>query len=237
MSRAKTTAKSAETRERILRAASELFVEEGFRQATMRRIAEHAGVALGLTYRYFPGKEDLALALYGEIAVRLAARAEQWGALPLAEGFRRAMTDKLELVGPHRGALAAIFAASLEGGPAGEIASVVGPRSAAVRTQVRWVFRRVVERATDLPATLDDAGRADLTAALYGLHLAVLLAWLLAPPGSGATGAMLDAIATSMRQAAPLLQTPLARPMLGGAARWLSDFLGDGPPSSTGRQS
>jgi AcrR family transcriptional regulator len=237
MPRPKITSKSAETRERILRSASQLFAQEGFRQATMRRIAQDAGVALGLTYRYFPGKEDLALALYGELAVQLAARSERWGDATLADGFRRAMNEKLELAGPHRGLLAALFAASIAGDPEARTASVVGARSAAVRTQVRWVFQRVVERATDLSPTLDEATRAEVATALYGLHLVVLLAWLVEQSDGRATEGMLDAAAAVMRQATPFVGSPLARPVLQRAAQWLGEFLGDRPPSSTRRQS
>jgi AcrR family transcriptional regulator len=237
MARPKITPKSAETRERILRSASQLFVQEGFRQATMRRIAEDAGVALGLTYRYFPAKEDLALALYGELAVQLAASSERWGEATLADGFRQAVSEKLELAGSHRELLAALFAASLGGDPDAHAASIVGPRSAAVRTQVRWVFQRVVERATDLPSPLDEKVRADLATVLYGLHLVVLLAWLVQRSDGPATQAMLDAVGTAMRQATPFVASPAVRPVLQRTARWFGQFLGDRPPSSPGRHS
>ena len=42
--------KSEETREKILDAALALFREKGFHEATMRQIAEQAGVATGLAY-------------------------------------------------------------------------------------------------------------------------------------------------------------------------------------------
>ena len=53
----------AVTRERLLGAALELFAREGYRETTVRRVAERAGVATGLLYAHFAGKEALLQAL------------------------------------------------------------------------------------------------------------------------------------------------------------------------------
>ncbi len=58
------TRKGEQTRERILDAALELFRERGFEEATMRAIAEAAGVAVGNAYYYFRAKEYLVQAFY-----------------------------------------------------------------------------------------------------------------------------------------------------------------------------
>jgi AcrR family transcriptional regulator len=64
--------KSRETAEKILNAALTLFREKGFEAATMREIAERAGVATGAAYYYFPSKDAIVMAFYersgGEIA-------------------------------------------------------------------------------------------------------------------------------------------------------------------------
>jgi AcrR family transcriptional regulator len=52
-------ASEAPTRERILRAALEVFAERGFEGARTREIAERAGANLGLLSYYFGGKEAL----------------------------------------------------------------------------------------------------------------------------------------------------------------------------------
>lgn len=235
MARAGATLKSRETRERILRSAARLFVEQGFAHATMRRIAEDAGVALGLTYRYFPAKEDLALALYGELAVQLAAAAEGWAPAPLGDGFALAMREKLRLVEPHRNVLAALFAASIAGDAQSAPASVVGERSAAVRTQVRWVFRRVVERATDLPPALDEAARLDIADTLYGLHLALLLVWLVERSGGAATSALVERTRLVIARVTPLAASSAAFALVRETARWLGSFLGDAAPAASNR--
>lgn len=46
-------------RDRIERAALEVFARKGFRAATVAEIARHAGVSTGNVYRYFPDKTSL----------------------------------------------------------------------------------------------------------------------------------------------------------------------------------
>src|SRR5579862_9724680 len=58
-----------ETRERIYRAALELFAERGFMETTVEDITEAADVGKGTFFNYFPTKEHV-LATYG--AERLA---------------------------------------------------------------------------------------------------------------------------------------------------------------------
>ncbi|MGE0191249.1 MAG: TetR/AcrR family transcriptional regulator [Planctomycetota bacterium] len=46
----------------IREAARELFRRYGVKKTSMREIAEHAGVAVGTLYLYYPGKDELVLA-------------------------------------------------------------------------------------------------------------------------------------------------------------------------------
>ena len=68
--------KSSETAERILNAALEAFRERGFETATMREIAQRAGVATGAAYYYFPSKDAIVMAFYQRAAVGVAAEVE-----------------------------------------------------------------------------------------------------------------------------------------------------------------
>ena len=43
----------------ILRAAVELFQEQGFHSTTTHQVADRAGISVGLIYQYFGNKEDL----------------------------------------------------------------------------------------------------------------------------------------------------------------------------------
>lgn len=88
-----------ESRARILRSALRLFGECGYDGASVRRIAEDAGVARGLLYNYFDGKEGLLRALFAESMadVRATFAAADAGATPLdrLERLLRACVDQL----------------------------------------------------------------------------------------------------------------------------------------------
>lgn len=62
--RVRSTAKSEQTRQRIVTAALELFQSAGYDGATMRDIAKQAGVATGAAYYYFDSKDALVLEFY-----------------------------------------------------------------------------------------------------------------------------------------------------------------------------
>jgi len=53
-----------ESRARILEHALALFAERGFDRATVRAIAESAGISQGLLYNYFGSKEELLVAIF-----------------------------------------------------------------------------------------------------------------------------------------------------------------------------
>ena len=53
----------AQTRERVLEAADEVFARRGFHAARLDEIAEQAGFTRGAVYSNFRGKDDLALAI------------------------------------------------------------------------------------------------------------------------------------------------------------------------------
>jgi TetR/AcrR family transcriptional regulator, repressor of fatR-cypB operon len=54
----------AATRQRLLRAAAELYTTIGYRATTTPELAARAGVAEGTIYRHFTGKEDLLNEVY-----------------------------------------------------------------------------------------------------------------------------------------------------------------------------
>lgn len=54
----------AATRQVIISSALTLFAENGYAHTSIRKIADHAGVATGLMYHYFSGKEALLVAVF-----------------------------------------------------------------------------------------------------------------------------------------------------------------------------
>ena len=106
----KTKTKSEETRERILKAALELFHDRGFDSATMREIAERAEVATGAAYYYFDSKDAIVLAFYDvarrDMEPRLERALEE--SRDLKERLRKIIEVKLTYFAPSRKLLGAL---------------------------------------------------------------------------------------------------------------------------------
>ena len=194
------------SRLRVLEAALASFAASGFERTTFQDVAARAGVSVGLACRYFPTKEHLALGLYTRLADDLSAwAAAEMPAGSVAARFEATMRAKLELLAPHRKALAALAARALN--PEGR-AAVLGPGTEVVRSSVAGVFALVVRGAEDAPPGEHAATLARL---LYAVHLVVVLLYVqdagdgrvaretmnLAKTGLGSLGPMLPLLAGS----------------------------------------
>jgi AcrR family transcriptional regulator len=90
-------------RQRILRAAAEVFTTRGL-QASLDDVARHAGVGVGTVYRRFPDKEALAEALFEERICELVELAEQGMANPDSwDGLVTFMREAGALLSTDRG--------------------------------------------------------------------------------------------------------------------------------------
>lgn len=70
--------RSNETRERLFRAALQLFAEKGFAETTVEDITEAADVGKGTFFNYFPSKDHILLA-FGEMQLgKLEAMIAAW---------------------------------------------------------------------------------------------------------------------------------------------------------------
>jgi AcrR family transcriptional regulator len=72
---------AARNRQRVLKAASEVFTERGL-DVSLDEVARHAGVGVGTVYRRFPTKEDLVEALFVDRIEAVAALAEDAAEAP-----------------------------------------------------------------------------------------------------------------------------------------------------------
>jgi AcrR family transcriptional regulator len=72
-------AQQPSSRDRILRAAEELFAEKGFDRTPTSRIAKQAGVPQGLIFYHFPTKMELLLTLVRDYGSVFSAGLEQAG--------------------------------------------------------------------------------------------------------------------------------------------------------------
>lgn len=215
------TQKAAATRQRILDAAFQLFATNGYEGTTMRDIAAAAECSLGLTYRYFASKEDLALELYRWLAVQLE---QQVGLLPagsIADRFHHLMRALLALMEPHRLTLVALSGAALN--PLAR-AGVFGAEGAEVRRRARAAYLTLIAEARDAPR----ASQTDeLATVLYGLQLGLVLFWLQdLSSGAQKTEELLLFVHDLLGRIRPLLRLPLIAQSLARLTRIIGPLLG-----------
>jgi AcrR family transcriptional regulator len=74
---ASSTKQSAETRERILKAAEAVFADNGYHDALVDEIGRLTSMSKGGLYFHFPSKEDLFFAVMDRLANKLVGRAEK----------------------------------------------------------------------------------------------------------------------------------------------------------------
>ena len=74
---AKTDEQRRQTRRKIREAAAELYVENGLKDISARRVADKAGVSVGTLYSYFDNLTELMQSLWKQPLVRLHTEMEQ----------------------------------------------------------------------------------------------------------------------------------------------------------------
>lgn len=179
--------KGEQTRQRIVERALDLFERRGYAETTLRDIADAAGVSIGLAYRYFDRKEELALALYEQLSEEVARTVK----LPDSSvGERWAALERIrfKVLRPHRRTLLALLQAALD--PEGELGAL-SPATAAVRERWLGLHRAVVDGAAGLRVPADELARL-----LYAVDLLLVVYWMQdRTAGSRATRDAIDRIA------------------------------------------
>src|SRR5213078_5062357 len=108
------TGRGTSKRERILRAAIDVFARSGYFNAKVSEIAKAAGVADGTIYLYFDGKEDVLVTIFREQTRSYLQSLERQLAdvSRPEERIRIAIRHHLETVGRDRN-LAVVFQVEL----------------------------------------------------------------------------------------------------------------------------
>ena len=223
------------TRAAILATALDVFRRRGLDGATMREIAKIAGVALGAAYYYFPSKEAIVLAYYDQVQGEHLARVTAELASKrhdLLERLRIAFRAKLDVLQGDRKLLGTLF--RYTGEPKHPL-SVLGAGTRANREQSIAVFRLAVG-AERLP---DDV-RAMLPAALWALHMGMLLYFIYdESPNQERTRKLADGILQLLMRALALVNFPLLAPVRGSLFALLRDaglfpqpLAADGPATT-----
>lgn len=215
------SAKSAETRERILSGALALFAEKGYTQTTMREIAAEAGCSLGLAYRYFKSKDAMVLAQYERMVMELTAEVAALPSAPLAQRWGLAIRGELARLQANRGALMGLTTAGLMPGSATQ---VLGRDAVPLRLRMLALFGELATNAIDAP-------RREVVEALptlfYALHLVLVLFWLQdSSPGQRVTYQLIDIGEELLGRLRLILRLPWAAGGLTKLSAVLSPILG-----------
>jgi AcrR family transcriptional regulator len=140
----KAAARADAQRERILAAAQQCFIAEGFHAATIAAIAERAGMSAGLIYRYFDSKRAIVLAIIErELHQRRAHIAAQTGNVDfvggLVETFRELRGDS-----PLASSAVLFLEMTAEGTRVPEVAHALQAADQAARLEFAgWLQRKV----------------------------------------------------------------------------------------------
>jgi AcrR family transcriptional regulator len=169
----KVRSKSAETRDRILKSALDLFHDKGFELTTMRDIADRAGMATGAAYYYFASKDAIVLAFYDRARTEMEPLLEEalTESKDLRERLRRIIQVKLDYFDPSRDLLSALSGHT-------NPASPLSPFSDETR-EIREHDVGFFERALDGSRTrVTDDLRPYLPRLLWMYQMAIILFWI-----------------------------------------------------------
>ncbi len=224
MPESKATPKAEETGRKIMEAALELFREQGFDRATMREIAQKAGVATGAAYYYYPSKEAIVMDFYERAcaAMQPAIAAAVESSRSLEVRLRELILVKLQQFALHRGVLRALLR---NGADPQYPLSPFSPETAAIRdADIVWFGRILEDCGVRIPRDL--APR--LPGVLWFFQMGVIYFWVIdESPAQERTTRLLELACKSVVTAIRLSGLPLMRPLRKSALRLIEAVAGD----------
>lgn len=179
------------TRQKILKAALELFRKRGLDATTTRMISTKAGIAEGTLFNYFKTKEDLALYFFQKETDDLIEWFENDKRLakaPLPEKLFAIIHRQLEYIGPYEDFIGAVFFRALQ--PESKLSPI-----SLESQELRLRYLRFIRGVLDEAAERDEIPRVGLMGAYgFGLfYMGIVLHWLHdTSPGKQKTLALLD---------------------------------------------
>jgi AcrR family transcriptional regulator len=205
------TPRAEQTRAAIVTAALDLFRERGFDAATMRAIAERAGVSTGNAYYYFSSKEELIQEFYTRNqAEHLAASRDVLAAeTDLAARLRGTLRAQVAVMAPYHEFAATLYKYAAE--PASPL-SPFSPQSSPARQASIGLYRDVVDGSK---ARMGPAVRDRLPELLWLYSLGITLYWVHdRSPGCGRTYQLIDATVPIVTQLVSASRLPVLRKAL-----------------------
>jgi AcrR family transcriptional regulator len=224
MPSAKATIKAEETGLRILDAALALFRQQGFDSATMRDIAEKAGVATGAAYYYYPSKEAIVMDFYqrscAEMQPKIEAALEHENALEAR--LRELIRIKLVHFAPNRGVLRALLR---NGADPKHPLSPFSSETRAIRDiDIAWFRKILVDCGTRIPRDLEP----HLPGVLWFFQMGVIFFWVIdESPNQSRTTKLLELATKSVATLIKVSALPLMRPVRKSALQLIEVVKGD----------
>jgi AcrR family transcriptional regulator len=167
------TERQAQTRDRLIEAATSVFARRGFQAATVEEIAEEAGYSHGAVYSNFAGKEELFLAVFERyMAQRIdeVARATQIEG-SFAERARAAADQWMQRFTEDRATFLLHLEFMIHAARNPHLGKQLGQRMAALRLEIE---RRIGEREAETQSSLPlPAAELALVLRALGIGLAV----------------------------------------------------------------
>jgi len=206
----KVTPKAEETGLRILDAALDLFRQEGFDSATMRDIAQKAGVATGAAYYYYPSKDAIVLDYYQRACAGMQPKIE--AALQNSHGLEDRLRElihvKLVHFAPNRGVLRALLK---NGADPKHPLSPFSLETKDIRdTDVAWFQRILVDCGIRIPRDLSP----ELPGILWFFQMGVIYFWVIdESPKQARAEKLLELASKNVATLVRLSSLPLMRPV------------------------
>jgi AcrR family transcriptional regulator len=168
------TARAEQTRAAIVEAALALFTERGYEAATMRAIAERAGVSTGNAYYYFSSKEELIQEFYSRNyqAHLAASRGVLTAETDLAARLRGTVRALVDILMPYHSFAATFYKHAAE--PSSPL-SPFSPQSSPARQASIGLYREVVDASS---ARMGPGVRERLPELLWLYSLGITLFWV-----------------------------------------------------------
>jgi len=168
------TPKAEHTRAAIVEAALALFRDRGYEAATMRAIAQRAGVSTGSAYYYFRSKEELVQEFYARnhAAHLEASRAVLAARTDLAARLGGTVHALIDVLAPYHSFAATFYKHAAE--PASPL-SPFSPQSSPARVAAIGLYREVIEGST---ARVGAAVRDRLPELFWLYSLGITLFWV-----------------------------------------------------------
>ncbi|MDR3700765.1 MAG: TetR/AcrR family transcriptional regulator [Candidatus Sulfopaludibacter sp.] len=216
--------KSEETAARILDSALELFRQEGFDTATMRDIAQKAGVATGAAYYYYPSKDAIVMDFYQrsneDMQPKLEAALEN--VKPLEDRLRAVIQVKLDHFAPNRSILRALLR---NGADPRHPLSPFSRQTFEIRNlDISWFRRILVDCGMRIPRDL----APQLPGVLWFFQMGVIFFWVIdESPDQSRTARLLELSAKSVTTLIRLSGLPLMRPVRKAALQLVEVVKGD----------